>query len=293
MYYFTDGEQPVSSKEAKKAPLEWFEYLLEAIRPWANGKTGSAIPIDLTKSEGTIKRILQILSENFLTVSGQMRIAQATNNRPSVEFFHPFYRLTKYEVNIRFRLNEEGRVIQEEEGQMKLAEERIAEEDLFQIEVQLKGHWVNGRPIVRFKILPPDFLSQGPLYLAFLEKLNEQTTGKNGSKTLRNLADKLRTQPRALATAINKRPSQAFIFRIERGRNWDKNVFVLPISDSDGERYLWFNAKFRVDAQNNTVTYKKNSLENLLTPEGQLRNEGVRYFLRLLFQINEWKNKVV
>ncbi|MEO1257609.1 MAG: hypothetical protein AAFZ15_02395 [Bacteroidota bacterium] len=292
MYYFAEGEKKPKTAKAKKAPLEWFEALLDAIRPWANGKTAAPIPIDLAASEGTIKRILQILSENFLTMSHQMQMAQSVVRRHPIETYHPYYQLSKYEVSVRFRLNDEGRVIGEEEGRV-MVEGQLQEEDLFQLEVLLRGHWSDGQPNIHFKILPPDFLTGGPLHLAFLEKLNAAITGDEGTKRLEKIVEKLEIpDAKTFLDALNKRPNKTFIFRIKRGRNWDKNVFVMPVSDSEGERYLWFNIKCRVDVQHNAVAYKLDSLENLLK-KGEPRKECVRYFMRLLFQINEWKKKVV
>ena len=110
------------------------------------------------------------------------------------------------------------------------------------------------------------------------------------------MANTLGIQATALKTALTTHSPKAFIFRIKRGSEWDKEMFVLPVVENGQERTLVFEAEFKVNAADKLVTYNDGSADNLLEKENgqfELKNDGVRYFMRLMFHINEWKNKVV
>ena len=298
--YFKNGQLNCQTEKAKKVPLEWFEILLSAMRPWIAGEAAAPLAIDLRKSDGEIRRILQILSDNFLTISKKMVETQTDpkgQNPLWVNRLCPYYQVSDYSVNVRFRLSKEGTITEEPpSGAIETVSQKKQKDDLFQLLVQLKGLWRQNQPVVHFKILPPDFLIEGPLFEAFLSELLQPANNKKPQQHLKDITQKLDTQPAALSKALSAYQPNAFIFRIKRTSRFDTQMFVLRVIENGKPRTLFFAANFDVDAHNNKVIYIKNSIENLLEkPNGsfELKNKGVRYFMRLLFHINEWKNKVV
>ena len=296
LFYFKNRESAFEQEMAKKAPLAWFEDMLKAIRPWAQGETGATTPIDLGRSEGEIQKILCILSDNFLSISQKMQDAFPKENHPLRPYF-PFYELTDYTVKVLLRLTSEGKVIREVSPEEESEEMLFKQEDLFQLEVQLKGSYEAGRPVIRFKILPPDFLTGGPLFDAFLQETLRPRDEKKPEKHLKKLARQLGTSTEALEKALTQPSTDTFIFRIQRKRKWDTQMFVLPIEEKGQTRNLFFSAEFEVNVQHLTVSFHNIlSVKNLLKKKGshyEMVHPGEKYFMRLLFHVNEWKNKVM
>ena len=297
LFYFKDRDlEGFQSPTAIDAPLAWFEAMLEAIRPWANGETATPIPVNIAQSEGEIQKILRILSDNFLTISQKMQDAYPEEDHPLRPFF-PYYQLADYAVNVRMRLTSEGKIIREEPMEEDTEEKLAMKEELFQLEVQLKGVFEAGRPVVHFKILPPDFLTGGPLFDAFLQELIEPRGENKPEKHLEKLAEKLDTSKMALENALAQPSPNTFIFRVQRKRKWDTQMFVLPIVENGHARNLFFSAEFRVDISQPTATFNNIlSVKNLLKKKSGnylMDRPGEQYFMQLLFFVNDWKNKVV
>ncbi len=296
LFYFKNRSAQFEKQVAVDAPLSWFEAMLEAIRPWANGETATLIPIDLSRSEGEIQKILSTLSDNFLTISQKMQDAYIDETHPLCPFF-PYYQLTDYAVNVRMRLTSEGKIIREEPTEEDTKELLAKKENLFQLEVQLKGAYEDGRPVIQFKILPPDFLTDGPLFDAFLQELHQPKGENNLEKHLEKLAKKLDTSIQALENALTHPSPDTFIFRVQRKRKWDNQMFVLPIIENGHSRNLFFSAEFDVDISQPTVTFHNIlSVKNLLKKKNGrffIDRPGEQYFMRLLFFVNDWKNKVI
>ena len=74
-------------------------------------------------------------------------------------------------------------------------------------------------------------------------------------------------------------------------------MFVLPIEEKGQTRNLFFSAEFEVNVQHLTVSFHNIlSVKNLLKKKGshyEMVHPGEKYFMRLLFHVNEWKNKVM
>jgi hypothetical protein len=73
-------------------------------------------------------------------------------------------------------------------------------------------------------------------------------------------------------------------------------MIVLPIEENEKSRILIFSADLEVDASENKIKFNKKSVSNLLEKGSEnnfeLKNHGAKYFVRLLIQINKWKNKI-
>lgn len=303
LFFFKNGQSSNQSPiNAKQAPLLWYEWLLVAIRSWIAGQTDAPRLINLRQSAGEIQTILRILSGNFSTISQKMEEHQQAHEKTNTAWkkMVPYYQIADYEANIRFRLNDAGEVPKEvPASELETVESLQKKEDLFQLKVSLNAFRKNNQQIIHFKILPPDFLIEGPFFNAFLQELQQPKATKNLQKYLKKASRKLNISSKifqeALAAAQSGVPD-AFVFRIQRGRKFDTQMFVLPLPSKSKSKHLFFAAKFEVDASKQTVRLKEKSLENLLeSSNGQfeLKNQGVRYFMRLLSHINQWKNKVI
>ena len=115
-FILKNSEEKYANQNAKKAPFSWYEELLTAIRPWISGETAAPIPIDLNRSEGEIKKILGILSENYLTISKEMSTAQlpvAIQADHPLGLYFPFYQLSGYAAKVRLRLMSDGKIVKE------------------------------------------------------------------------------------------------------------------------------------------------------------------------------------
>lgn len=294
LFYFENRKKPVEHHPAKKAPLAWFKAMLAAIRPWASGETATPIPINMDRS-GEIREILSILSNNFLSISKGLQGAYKDEAHP-LQPFYPFYELSNYAVKVRLRLTSEGKVVEEAGLENETEKVKKIKEDLFQLEVLLKGEWEEGRPVIHFKILPPDFLVSGPLFNAFVQELIRPKGEKKPEQHLTELAKVLKTTAAALEHALTHNAPGAFIFRIQRKKTGDTQMFVLPVTENGQARHLFFSADFKVDAGKAAVTLKKiPAVKNLLKKNGEgdeMEHPGEKYFMRLMFHIKEWKNRV-
>ncbi len=285
IYYFPNGlENPYEELKATDAPLSWYEKILSAVSLWNHEGYSPTLPINLAHSDIQIQTILKTISENFVEVHNELINNQLKKSKKATAIsgqLAPFYQLEDYNAQLILRLNEEERV------STTSTKQSSADLELFQLGVSLKGHWLAGQPVIRFQIFPADFLTKGELFHNFLEVLLAE--GKD------ELIKDLGINSELLDKTFSNPPEGTFIFRAKKKGKHDIEMFVIPIKTKGRHHTLIFTGKFEVDASENTVKYK-GSFKNLIKEKDvtyKLENDGVKYFVQLLWQINQWKNKII
>ena len=284
VYYFEEGSNSSECFEAEDAPFVWYVKLLKVLRPWIAGQTGKPIPIDIKNSRMEIPRILKTLSKNYVITANKIAIAQSNaNSQPS---FHPKYRLSDYKADIRLRLKSDGKIHRSNDDlQDDLSEEDL---DLFQLMVELEAKRINEKHYINFKILPPDFLIEGPLFDAFIEEISQVKYADKFSR-------KLDLPNNYFDSVITDYAKEAFIFRVKRTPKHDTQLFVIPTDKEFKTRPLVFSCKFKVTIDKNSVELQGNPTKLIHSKDNvyRLKEEGVKYFMQLLFHVNEWTNKII
>ncbi|MEM7103688.1 MAG: hypothetical protein AAF502_11190 [Bacteroidota bacterium] len=297
---------------AKKAPFDWFEVILTAVIPWINGEFSPPVSIALDNTSSQIRNILKALSENYIICQRNLvkQQKQAGNGKDSLaNYLDTAYLVSDYDASITLRLDKEENLNTEEsmvpksidleeddeglfdeEDPEMVAKGLFDDQELFQIGVNMKGFREDNRPLIRFGIYPPDFVTEGPVFESFLDCFLKEV------RKTEKIAKHLNVTQDILEKALTTPDPGSFIFRIGKKGLRDLEVFVLRVENEGTNHLIMFRANFIFDPNTNRVIFKK-KIKNLISTNSdgshKLEFKGVEYLIRLLWQLNQWKNNIL
>jgi hypothetical protein len=276
-----------------------FLALARSVGLWSKNRfqTGESVPITLpTDAAGPDMKaplfILRKVTDAWIQMTNavQDRNEEQKEPSPAVQPLLPEYEISGFSGHLLIRLNPQGQLAWK--GQR---------EDLFTLDASVAiEEDENG--VVRSTVVigPPDFLSAGPLYHAFLGCLMEEDAA-------RCIADELgiKGQSQAirdyLSSARSNDRDAPLVFRVKRGKR-DTDLITIHGTLNGLLQHVVLKGEFVVDTsdpEEPKVELHKNNLEVLYTdrpahplPEDS-GTELVRYFLRLLTHLRSWKGVLI
>ena len=256
-------------------PLSLLFSLYRVIRSWIRGdiKSRPAIEIDTTP-DNDMKEVLNtlfqllIVSNNQLVYSAAKIDSELDDQSESIYYqLLPHYMLEEFSGKLHLRLKENGDFATQHEDKP------------FQLRVDLETKWGEDIPEVQVRVVPPDFLVSGTLFDLFVDELRSHSL---------DLADKTGISTDKLEQAIELASSHGSIFRIERGRDVDTELFILPLTPRKDGEVLMFSGLFAVQVGDTASVEYRGEFRNMILDHAKPAPEVIRYFVRLLKYMRKW-----
>lgn len=280
-----EGIAFVPHPDGKRWPAAPFLALFASIRSWIAGAGASEQEADLRlvfdQDEDEVQRLLRLVTQTY--VEGTNRL-----NAPSIRFQHEVHRrlivayhLNAYEADLQLRLNEQGELADDDN------------DDPFKLQLQVRIQQEKAKTAVRIRLGPPDFLVSGTLYQHLLEKVAaEVETNKDLRQALqKDLLQMYEVPLESLTALLRTGAPQSSIFRIQRKKEEDTDVFALPFAFEGQPNYLIFKARFKIPNPDDpaTIELKSDRLELLYDPRTKtLDEDAVKYFVRIIKYLKQW-----
>ena len=253
--------------------------------------SGEPTPISLpaqadTTTERAALYLLRQLTAAWIQVVNRIQNRVGEPEEPILDLLHflPEYQAAGYEAKVLLRLDPNG--------QLAFKGDR---DDLFQLQAALTLD-EDDHGVARSKITigPPDFLSAGPLYEAFLDTLVDTDTALRIASQL-GLPGQEFAIREFLHSARSSPLDAPLVFRVKHGKR-DTDLITLHGTLSGLLQHVVLQADFTVDlAADPMVRIDSGSLAVLYTdrergalPQAERGTELVQYFLRLLTFLRNW-----
>lgn len=259
-----------------KYTLRPFLALTWALRDWLAQEKPAFLTLESAgppADDTMVNRILTKLLQAYVDSSNALPPADAEEDTPPP--LRQSYRISGYDVSLRLRLKADGTLAQKES------------EEQFQLtaDVGLAGE---PTPAAVVTLGPPDFLISGPLYDAFFNELKTPNA-------VAAIADVMNINAGFLRPFYESARPASAIFRVSRGRDYDRNILVLPGQLFGAPTTLIIGAEFIVNAGKQPPTVELvtdllqvKSVKDTDPGNVQIDYDYVEYFLLLARTIRFW-----
>ncbi len=313
VFHYTDATN-ITGTFKKKMLFDFCDALKEGLQ---NGFEGGK-PLQLSLNENNeVQNIIKQMYQCYQQMV--FHAPPATLNKSWLRHGVLHYNIQDFVADVSLRLKADGTLAWE-----------YAKDDPFQMQLNLTIQQQGRQPIVQVKTFPPDFLTGGTLYKKLMAAVLELDENKSKAedafvleraekevidpeeaaeeKDLKEQSpheviiqkfDKTGWNSETVVTILEQcREEGAVIFRINRKRSYDTNMFVLIGNVGTMRHALVFRGKFKVHFNNGepeVSLLRKSSLKVLYNHEYQPINDGHRveeYFTKLTWFLKSWVDMV-
>ena len=279
--YSEAGRKITFSSSDSRWPLQPVISLLQAIRAWTESESDQGTEVPLTPPErldNAAVRILVALAQGWLGASrggilgdGDVRPASPLVLAYGVDDLH---------ARVVLRLTSDGDLASSDA------------DDPFQLALQVRVGPHDGGVRAIATIRPPDFLAGGSLHEAF----GRLVRSPEFVRALRSTFEDPAPPEEALADFLAASRSRWSVFRVARGRTHDTDVVVWEGTQAGRPFLLVLRADVVVDTSGTEPDVRladRSRLRPLYwgpadAEEGPVLEDVVRYFVRLLSQVQRW-----
>lgn len=283
------NERLVEAAGSRRWPAGPFFEIYRGIREWATGKWASDKNKLLELNTGSdIGQIIHTIAASF--AGARRALSAAAQPEPHGDFLQTgkiHYGLSGFRAHLALRLDEEG--------MLALHNSKKS----FQLGLQTQLCERGNLQEMRIEMGIPDFLTGGDLYKAFWDVFlyREGAEGLRGT-LLRLFAENgySITGEELLALLETGSYGKGTVFRIDRERKTDVNLFIVTGTVNGKHHSIVFSGKFEVEsATPPKIRFRgKNTLKAHFWPEeNSLDQDIVDYFLRLAKYFKNWKDLIL
>lgn len=271
--YTTQTRQPLDHW-----PAEPFLAVIESLRLWVAEETKAteeaeiALPSD-PRTASDVYAAIYYFAQAYQSLAAEAARVHTEPLPPHLASLEPRYEAQDYTADIALCVDRKGYFATPEERQP------ISIGMCMTIGRELGGM------VVRIMLRPPDFLIAGPLRDMFLEQLRS-------SLPIAVLQTLELQQASAWTNFLDSARERAVVFRIERDKNKDIDVVVLPGVWQGGLRTIILRTNAAVDANAQPIRMKLAavalSYDSMNSSHRRLDDLTVAYFMRLAVAFKSW-----
>lgn len=265
---------------------EPFFVIYRSIREWLAGlwQEDTMVALNLGNDKD-ISQVIRTIALGF--TSSRKSLLSQGQDTPTDHWLWdaiPPYDIKNYHCDVLLRLDEEG--------DLALVDSPRS----FQLGLAMELHEIDRHYEALIGMQLPDFLIKGDLYEAFWGIFLDYDESPKIRKELSEKANKkgYNLSEEAIFDLLQQaRDGQGSVFRMDREKNTDVNVFIISGTFKEEDIHLVFSGQFEVESVHppDVVFKGKQRLEVHYWPEqNQIDQPLVNYFLRIVKYFKRWED---